>query len=172
MVFQISELPLGAGRVGICPLPGRSGDYRGDLDRILTWGPSLVVSLVCDIELEAGDAENIGHDLAQAGVAWRHLPVTDFRAPCAETAAEWPAVSEEARAVLARGGSVLMHCYGGRGRSGMALTRLMVESGETPAAALARLRQVLPEAVETAAQAAWAALPSGTTPAPLNLAAR
>jgi protein-tyrosine phosphatase len=74
--------------------------------------------------------------------------------------------------VLARGGSVLMHCYGGRGRSGMALTRLMVESGETPAAALARLRQVLPEAVETAAQAAWAALPSGTTPAPLNLAAR
>lgn len=158
-VFQIVQLTLGAGRAALCPLPGRSGDYAGDLAAILGWHPGLVVSLVTDLELEAGDAEGLGADLAAQGIAWRHLPVMDFRAPCATTAALWPAVAAEASAVVAAGGGVLFHCYHGCGRSGMALARLMVECGESPHDAIARLRLAKPAAVETAAQAAWAAAP-------------
>ncbi len=173
-MFQIAQLPLGAGRIGLCPLPGRSGDYVADLAAILDWKPALVVSLVTEIELEAGGAETLGADLAAAGIAWRHLPITDFRAPCASTAALWPALSSEAQATLAAGGSVLMHCYAGCGRSGMALARLMVENGEAADAAVARLRAVKPAAVETAAQAAWvsAAAPAAAAPAMVSVAAR
>jgi hypothetical protein len=156
-VFQISELPLAAGRIGICPLPGRTGTYAGDMAVLLGWQPDIVLSLVSEIELEAGGAEALATDLRSGGVAWWHLPITDFRTPCNGTAALWPAFSAEALAVLARGGRVLAHCYGGCGRSGMALMRLMVESGEPPETALARLRKVRPCAVETVAQAGWAA---------------
>jgi hypothetical protein len=47
---------------------------------------------------------------------------------------------------------------GGCGRSGTALLRLMVESGEDPIPALTRLRAARPCAVETPAQFAWASV--------------
>lgn len=155
-VFAIAELSLGAGRIGICPMPGRTGRYGADLATILAWGPDMVLTMTTGIELEASGADSLAEDMAQAGIDWRHLPITDFGAPGNGTAAEWPAVSAAARALLARGGRVLAHCYGGCGRSGMALLRLMVDSGEAPDDALARLRAVRPCAVETGGQMAWA----------------
>jgi len=56
----------------------------------------------------------------------------------------------------AGGGKVLVHCMGGCGRSGMAVLRLMVETGEPPHSALSRLRAARPCAVETDAQFDWA----------------
>ena len=41
---------------------------------------------------------------------------------------------------------------GGLGRSGMIAARLLVELGEEPRAAIQRVRQVRPGAIETAAQ--------------------
>lgn len=155
-MFQIADLPLREGRIGLCPLPGRGGDYAGDYASVRAWGPGLVMSLVSEIELEAGGADSLAADLRRDGIAWRHLPVTDYRAPCAGFDRTWPEVSAQAQAVLARGGRVLAHCYGGCGRSGMTLMRLMVDAGEAPDSALSRLRKVRPCAVETASQYAWA----------------
>lgn len=156
VVFSVSEVSLGAGRLGICPLPGRGGDYPSDLATLLAWRPEMVLTMTTEAELEAGGAERLPGDLSVAGVLWRHLPVGDFGTPSASVAALWAQVSAEAQAVLARGGGVLAHCYGGCGRSGMALLRLMVEAGESPSAALERLRRARPCAVETPGQLAWA----------------
>ena len=155
-MFGVSELSLGAGRIGLCPLPGRGGDYAGDLAALLAWRPAMVLSMTTEAELEAGGAERLPGDLSVAGVMWRHLPVGDFGTPSAATTALWRPVSAEAHRMLQRGGGVLAHCYGGCGRSGMAILRLMVETGETPTAALDRLRAARPCAVETQAQLAWA----------------
>ncbi|MGB3280173.1 MAG: protein-tyrosine phosphatase family protein, partial [Pseudorhodobacter sp.] len=64
----------------------------------------------------------------------------------------------ELRAILARGGRLMVHCRGGCGRTGMIALRLMVDTGEEPGAALARLRAVRPCAVETDAQEVWASV--------------
>lgn len=156
-MFSICDLPLGAGRIGLCPLPGRWGDYDGDLARVLGWRPDMVLSLITSNEFEVCEAATLPSDLASHGVAWRHLPVRDFRHPAPATLEAWSALSAEARATIARGGRVLAHCFGGCGRSGMVLLRLMVETGEAPDTALARLRAVRPCAVETPGQFAWAA---------------
>ena len=153
MAYAISELPLGPGWIGIAPMPGRAGAYQADLNAILQWGAGMVLTMTTVQEL-AGD---LGADLEAAGVLWRHLPVGDFGAPSDEVAALWPGVSSEALEILSSGGKVLAHCYGGCGRSGMALLRLMVDTGEAPETALARLRSVRPCAVETGAQFDWAA---------------
>lgn len=156
MPFKIASLRLLKGRIGICPMPGRDGDYRGDLADMMAWSPGLVLTLATAAELAEKGASDLPADLAGKGVAWVHLPVADFATPAPPTDEHWPEASLRARSVLAGGGRVLAHCMGGCGRSGMALMRLMVDTGETPDGALAHLRAVRPCAVETPEQLAWA----------------
>lgn len=157
--YRIAELPLGNGLLGIAPMPGRRGAYQADLTTILRWAAGLVLTMTTAEEMERAGITAFKDDLAAAGVAWRHLPIPDFGAPPPETAALWPDVSTKAHALLDGGGRVLAHCYGGCGRSGMALMRLMVEAGEDADPALERLRKSRPCAVETEDQLAWAAIP-------------
>lgn len=166
--FDVFSLSCGAGTLGISPIPGRSGNYEADLSKVLHWGPAVVLTMVTEGELCRVGASGLGDDLAAAGVDWRHLPVPDFGAPPEETAARWPAASSAAHEALETGGKVLAHCFGGCGRSGMALMRLMVEAGEDADPALERLRDTRACAVERETQRAWAAIPmferNGWTP--------
>ncbi len=155
----IAELPLRSGWLGICPMPGRGGAYQADLNRILAWGVDLALTMTTAPELDRSGAADFGADLRLADVEWRHLPIPDFNAPPPDVEALWPEVSALAHDILGQGGRVLAHCYGGCGRSGMALMRLMVEAGEDADPALERLRDARPCAVETEAQRAWAAAP-------------
>ena len=166
--YRIAELAVGAGHLGIAPMPGRNGSYQADLSAILRWGAGMVLTMTTGDELVRSGAADLGTDLAEAGVAWHHLPIPDFGAPPHDTDALWSETSAKSHALIASGGRVLAHCYGGCGRSGMALLRLMVEAGEDADPALERLRHVRPCAVETDAQRAWAAIPmfqrNGWTP--------
>lgn len=154
--FAIHELRVGRGTLAISPIPSRTRHYGADRDRLLAWAPAFVLSMTNLAELARKGSGGLPGDLAAAGIGWRHLPVDDFGVPDATVMAAWPEASERARHHLARGDSVLVHCFGGCGRSGMAALRLMIEFGEAPAPALARLRAVRPCAVETPAQMAWA----------------
>lgn len=156
MPFLIASLPLLSGEIGICPMPGRSGFYQADFGAIVKWSPDLVLTMTPAEELHGKGAASLPEDLALHGIGWQHLPIPDFGTPPEQVQTLWPATSDSARQILASGGRVLAHCMGGCGRSGMALMRLMVESGEAPDQALARLRQTRPCAVETPDQIAWA----------------
>lgn len=153
--MELAEIAVAGGLIGICPMPGRMGDYRGDLASVLAWNPLCVVTLTALGELAARDAAGLPADLAAAGVAWSHLPIPDFGTPGRDLRARWPKLSHDLRGTLERG-RVLIHCMGGCGRSGMILLRLMVDAGEAPDVALARLRASRPCAVETKAQMRWA----------------
>ncbi|SIS81951.1 hypothetical protein SAMN05421759_10446 [Roseivivax lentus] len=152
----IYAVPVGGGILAIAPMPGAGGDYAADLEHIRNWAPALVLSLVSRAELVLAGAENFGGDMQDRGTRWDHLEIEDFAAPDAAFETRWTVVSGFARRALVGGGRVLLHCKGGCGRSGMAALRLMIEIGEAPDEALARLRAVRPCAVETDAQMAWA----------------
>ncbi len=149
-------MPAGSGEIALCPLPGRHGDYPGDMSVVWGWGPTLVLSMTEQSEMEEVGAGQLAQDLAKRGINWLHLPIRDFGAPAGATLAAWPVASTQARAVLLSGGRVLVHCFGGCGRSGMATLRILCELGVEPAAALARLRTARPCAVETTEQMVWA----------------
>lgn len=157
--FHIASLRVGGGELGLCPIPGRAGDYPANLAVILGWNPALVFSMTTADEMARPGAGRFADDLARAGISWRHLPVADFAALSPALAEAWPEAAKTALAVLESGGRVLVHCFGGCGRSGMAVLRLMVEAGELVAPALARLRDVRACAIETDDQLAWAAQP-------------
>ena len=159
MTLTIAALQVAGGTLALCPMPGRGGDYAGDLADVLAFAPTLVISMATLPEMAAKRADGLADDLARQGIGWLHLPVADFGVPGPDVAALWPGVSAQALATLSGGGKVLVHCMGGCGRSGMAVLRLMVDAGETPTGALIRLRAVRPCAVETDAQQDWAATP-------------
>lgn len=152
----IHALSVADGILALCPLPGAGGNYRGDLDHIRDWQPGLVISMTTEAEQVTVGARNLGADIQSIASRWVHLPVPDFCAPTDEILTKWPAVSHMARKALVGGGRVLVHCRGGCGRSGMVALRLMIECGERPELALARLRAVRPCAVETPEQMQWA----------------
>ncbi len=156
--FTIFAVSAANGILAICPLPGSSGDYAGDMRLVHDWQPGLVISMTTDAEQVAVGAATLGVDFQSMGSRWVHLPVTDFGTPDASVNAEWNTVSASARQALEGGGRVLVHCRGGCGRSGMVALRLLIECGEIPERALRRLRLARPCAVETEEQLIWARL--------------
>lgn len=150
-IFVIAPLPLGVGTLALSPLPRGADDLRALAD----FAPALVVSMTEAAEMADLGAGALPDWLAAHGIGWAHFPIPDFGTPPAH--ADWPRLSAQVLAVLQSGGRVLLHCRGGLGRSGMVALRLMVEAGEAPEAALARLRKVRPGAVETEAQFHWVA---------------
>lgn len=154
--FVIHEIAVAGGVLGISPMPGRTRHYGADWPRLLDWSPDLVVSMCAQAELDRKGAGSLGADLAQAGIAWLHFPVADYGVPAPRV--DWQPVRDVGLTRLRGGGRVLVHCFGGCGRSGMMCLRLMIAAGEAPDAALARLRAVRPCAVETDAQMDWARL--------------
>ncbi len=152
----IYALQVGGGTLAISPLPGRYGDYGTDLDLIASWAPGIVLSMTTEVEMLQHGARNFGADIQGRACRWVHLPIDDFGVPGQDVLEQWPDASASARQALSGGGRVLVHCKGGCGRSGMIALRLMIECGEKPRDALARLRSVRPCAVETDEQLQWA----------------
>jgi len=155
--FDIYPIKVGDGAVALSPIPGRSGNYEADLTQVLRWKPDLVVTMTTGPEMRRVGAEGLGSDLGSVAVKWVPLPIVDFGAPEADVLARWPKISTDAAGILRKGGRILVHCFGGCGRSGMVALRLMVEAGDEPRAALERLRAVRPCAVERDTQFEWAA---------------
>lgn len=157
--LTIATLAVGdGGRIGICRLPGLYGGLAEDVETLLQWRPDIVVSMTEAEEMGRFGAQDLSAILARASVGWAHLPIHDFGELKGDSAEAWPALSARLHRTLAAGGGVILHCRGGQGRSGMIALRLLVERGEAPEAALARLRAVRPGAVETAAQFQWASM--------------
>jgi protein-tyrosine phosphatase len=154
--FDIYEVSVAGGGLGLSPVLGRGGHYKNDLAVLARWKPAVVVTMTTWPELERIGAAGLPDDLKRMGIDWLHLPIEDFGAPTDDILQVWAAHSTVLRAHLAHDRRVLVHCFGGCGRSGMVVLRLMVDAGENPADALARLRAVRGCAIETDAQMAWA----------------
>ncbi len=166
--FTIATIAAPPGRIGLCRLPGRSGALQADVSQIVAWRPAFVVSLTEAVEMEELGASGLERLLADAGLAWRHFPIEDYGVPASAAEERWSALSAELHSALDAGQSVLVHCRGGLGRSGMAAARLIAERGTRAEGAIARVRAQRPGAVETDVQAAWVGLGVRRSPRPAS----
>lgn len=129
-------------------------DLESDLVRIAASGAAALVTLMEEPELE--DMKVPAAALAQAaskhGIEWHHLPIRDGSVPDSRFHQRWPVTGARLRGHLRAGRSVVIHCKGGLGRSGMIAARLLVELGWDPEHAIKEVRRARPGAIETAAQ--------------------
>jgi ADP-ribosyl-[dinitrogen reductase] hydrolase len=152
----------GGGRIGmtICPgkkiLHGHTGAWDRDLDldirAISQWRADAVVTLMEHHEFTHLRVPGLGEAVEAAGLQWHHLPIRDVSVPNGLFETLWIYSGHRLRTMLASGATVLVHCRGGLGRSGMIAARLLVEMGAKADDAIQRVRMTRPGAIETAAQ--------------------
>jgi protein-tyrosine phosphatase len=153
--FPVAVALPDGGRIGLMPMPGRLAPLSEDVAAIAAFGASVVLTLTELREMRPYGADKLPELLGARGIRWLHLPFVDFGAPEASGRGRWETIGPQLHRALDAPGAIVLHCHGGCGRTGMAAMRLMVERGEAPQAALARLRAVRPCSVETAGQMEW-----------------
>ncbi|WP_420862326.1 protein-tyrosine phosphatase family protein [Algirhabdus cladophorae] len=146
---MISQIELGAGLIGLSPLPRN----LEELEIVGAWRADLAVSLTQDDEFHRLAPDGL---IQVLGADRLVFPIADYGVPTDRQTQAWPDIAACITACLERGERVLIHCKGGCGRTGMIVLRLMVEAGEDPDKALHRLRRSRPCAIETQAQLRWA----------------
>lgn len=86
------------------------------------------------------------------GLQHLYLPIEDGGIPDLHWEAGWQRHGPGLHALLRAGHTIIFHCRGGRGRAGLGATRMLIEIGEDPAQAMARVRDARSGAIETRGQ--------------------
>ena len=93
-VLKIDELAVPTGAdLGLCNFPGCNQRQKGsdgehgshdltvDINRIVQWGATAVITLNEAKELAVPGQANFGNVMSQASYTWHHLPIRDMCAP-------------------------------------------------------------------------------------------
>lgn len=138
-------------------------DLEVDLAAIRGWGATAVVTLMENWELLQYGVSRLGQAVREHGMQWYHLPIIDGTAPDSSWDAAWSREhSRDIHQLLDAGGAVLIHCLGGRGRTGTLAARLLIEYGADADAAIKQVRKARDGAVETAMQETYLRTLRGT----------
>ncbi len=164
--YPVAWIPLPAvmGRLGIGMAPGRcdrtadavwARDLHADLRRLRhVHKVHTLVTLLTDEEIDALGIGELGEAVAVHGIEHLRLAIKDGTAPSAEQEDATMALLHALVQRLEDGRTVVAHCRAGQGRSGTVAAMVAAALGETPSAAIARVRDVVPRAVETVVQEA------------------
>jgi protein-tyrosine phosphatase len=113
------------------------------------------VTLIEDHEFRLLGVTELPRLAAAANLIWHHLPIIDGAAPGSRFERGWRDAGPALHRQLAAGHRIAVHCLAGLGRSGTIAVRLLMEQGMAFDAALDRVRQARPGAVESEEQRAW-----------------
>jgi protein-tyrosine phosphatase/nicotinamidase-related amidase len=154
--LRVSWLPgrhTATGRVGLTLLPGRRDQHRDlsrDLDVLEFERTSHVLCLISDDEMHDYGVPGLVEAYRQRGLEVYRLPIRDQGVSAVEEMQRAVAWMREA---VARGGSVVVHCVGGLGRSGLAAAAFLREQGLSAHEAIRLVREARsPRALETPVQ--------------------
>ena len=156
--LRVDWLTPAAPNLGLTLLPGRRDygrDLHADLAALKAAGVTHVLSLLTADELAARGVEHLPEAVRAAGFAHRHDALLD---QAAATPAQMDGIVDWLNQALSSGGRVAVHCMAGLGRSGMAAACYLARGGMAAEQAIQLVRdRRSPRAIETAAQAAFAA---------------
>lgn len=148
--MTVNTLKVGAGIIGMSAAPGRwprslAGDVA-HLAQVLRF--DVVVTLMEDRELEYEGLSDVGSQVAAAGMDWFQFPMRDKWIPL-DTASFLSKLVRPMCAWLREGKRVLVHCHGGKGRTGTAVAAVLLtsvgdENTETLGQAIERMRASRP----------------------------
>ena len=85
-------------------------------------------------------------------MSWMNLPIVDFSTPDEFFESQWSKTLTILQKTLDTDGRVLIHCRGGLGRTGLFVSRLLIEYGWSPDKAILEVRAARPGAIETQEQ--------------------
>ncbi|MEM9005325.1 MAG: cyclin-dependent kinase inhibitor 3 family protein [Cyanobacteria bacterium P01_F01_bin.86] len=146
------------GQIGMSMAPGKHDeeteviwqrDLPADLDRLRDH--YKVDCLVCLLEADELHHLAIANLLTEAqarGIVTEHLPIPDEGLP--ESMAVFSSLVNQVVEAVKTGETVLIHCKGGRGRTGLLAAACLVQLGNAPEAAIETVREVRSGALSVA----------------------
>lgn len=157
------SIPNVSGRIGLTFCPGKhtEGLYGGtwerdltlDIESIKAWGGHTLVSLMEEQEFDLlGVPDFLTRLSKEKDLNWLHLPIQDMQIPDEQFEADWATIGPQLHHQLNNGKSIVIHCRGGLGRTGLLAARILVEAGVTPVQAVATVRQARERSIETYSQ--------------------
>lgn len=153
--FRIDAIPCGRAVLGLSACPGGgTAALAEDLDAVAAFRPDAIVTLMSAQELRLLGREDLPTVLSELAGEWHHMPLRPGVAPDARFRRLWPYAGHRLRAVLRRGGRVLIHCDIGGLRARWLATRLLVEMGVPVDDAAGRTRLPRGEAMPQVSRAA------------------
>uniref|UniRef100_A0A6B2L3A5 Tyrosine specific protein phosphatases domain-containing protein n=1 Tax=Arcella intermedia TaxID=1963864 RepID=A0A6B2L3A5_9EUKA len=151
------------GRIGLCMAPGRTKkkqqhdwarDLAKDLDRIKHhYGCNVFVTLVRHAELRAIHTPNLFEEVEARGMDSIHFPIKDKYIP--NSMEHFLILIETIIDQLKQGKTVVVHCNGGKGRSGTVLVATLVALGRTVQQAIDIVRKARPGTIQNPLQIAY-----------------
>ena len=163
--IEVAEIrhPDHPGVIGVTICPGKKArsTFGGAWDRDLaqdlqliqdTFGPKAIITLMPEYELAGAGVAGLGQAVSDLGMQWHHLPIEDMEAPDREFEEAWKEALTEIVGIVQNGGSVLVHCRGGLGRSGTVAAIILIELGMAAENAVTIVRAARPGAIENREQ--------------------
>lgn len=154
------------GRLGLTIAPGKKdrwGQWDRDLDLDLRrlrdhYRVDCLASLMEAHEYRELHIADLTERAEKYGIAVHRFPIRDVDAPPAEAMTHFVELIESILGDVRAGKTVVIHCRGGLGRSGLVAASCLVRLGHSPADAIRRVRSARPGAVEVASQERWVEL--------------
>ncbi len=115
--FNIYPYQIGERRIAICPLPGKV-DFIHDVEMIKGEGYTKMVTLVSDDELNERGLTDYIEFMGDNGIEIFHSPIIDYGLP---RKSQVDSIIKFIETSHENGEDVLVHCWGGNGRSGTVL---------------------------------------------------
>jgi len=132
-------------------VPGWERDLDEDLERLRdSFGVDLLVSLLEDHELALLGISRLYERCAEMGIAVVRFPIPDFGVPRSLEALR--ALVEGILGAARDGRTVIVHCRGGLGRSGLVASAALTARGIAAEEAVTIVRSVRPNALENPEQ--------------------
>lgn len=148
------------GKLGMTTAPGRIAtgmdqcwerDLNQDLQRLRQhYGTDLLISLLEQREFEIIHTPHLFHEATAHGIQTLWFAIPDLSIP--DEMEDFKGLIDRILAALQQGQTVVTHCRGGLGRTGLVVACCLVQLDYLPAAAIARVRQIRPGAIETKMQ--------------------
>ena len=151
--FDILTLDNGA-KLIFTPCPGTKGVSIVDsLKSLKEAGAQAVITMMTMAELTEKQADTIPSLCAELHMDWYHLPVEDSCAPEEPFAQAFAQQKAILLGLVETGATMVIHCHGGSGRTGMMAAILMLELGYAPAQVKSQIPLIRPKSLTSPVQA-------------------
>ena len=150
-----------SGKIILTCFPGRDGKkisfkesiFFNELKIFNQLNCSAIVSLIEDKEIEnLYDKKKFVHYIYTNNLKWMHMHIPDLKAPDYKFVDKWQTTKSLLKNDLIDGKNIVVHCMGGKGRSGIVAAILLIEFGEQNKNAIDIVREKRKGAIETKEQ--------------------
>ncbi|MCM2680276.1 tyrosine-protein phosphatase [Echinimonas agarilytica] len=108
------------GTLLLTPCPGtKDVDLPSSIEQLKQAGAVAVVTMMPEQEMEHFGVTQLPEICHQQGLRWFNFPIEDDCAPEAAFEEQWAEKKDDVLEILSHDGTVVLHCKGGTGRTGL-----------------------------------------------------